>query len=85
MKDLINKIFSNQSVTSGEITNFIYEYCEVMEAKKPDANEIQAIMQLIQARMFDLNYAIDMYTRKKDLTIYSIYNKNNVLIKKYIP
>lgn len=85
MEKFIIKILNNQQIDVTELNTFIFNYCSLMEVPEPTHIELQGIAQLIHMGMFDLNYAVDLASRKKNLNIYRMYNKNGEFMKAYIP
>ena len=80
MKEFINKIFSNQSVTIEELSNFIVEYSELCGIKDTTPQHIQFAIQLIQNGMFDLMYACKNCAGKLGLQVIEMKDKNGVVL-----
>lgn len=79
-KSLILKIVENKASHS-DIYQFIYEYVKQEKGIEIYSKQLSEIYQLIQMRVFDLNYAIKKSCEKLNLTYLSVFDKQGNLIK----
>lgn len=84
MKDLIKKILNKQVLEYAEIFTFISDYCELMKVKTPTREEMDAIVLLLQNRIFDVEYAAKQAATALNLQLCTLTDKNNNLIIVYI-
>lgn len=84
MKEIIKKIINNTQITLNELNQFVVNAAELFEKKQPTAEELKAIVQLIQMHQFDLMYAVKLVCTKLDIPLRILYDKNGQLIKHYI-
>ena len=74
----------NKSITKNNLVKFIVNYCIICKKQEPSSQQLEMICQLIEVRMFNLEYAIENACRLLDIIIYKIYNKQGAIICKYI-
>lgn len=80
MREFVNKIFSNQQITTEELAAFIVEYSELCGVKNTTPQHIQFAIQLIQQGMFDLGYACKNCASKLGLQVVEMKDKNGLIL-----
>lgn len=79
-KDLILRIVENKALSS-DIYQFIQDYVKQEKGVEINSKQLSEIYQLIQMRVFDLNYAIQKSCEKLNLTHLSLFDKSGKLLK----
>lgn len=83
IKQFILKYFAHQPVTFEEVANFLVMYCESINHRVPNAQELNVIYQALGLGLLNLDYPIRKYIATADFQIILIQDKQNRIISAY--
>ena len=82
MKTFIKKYYNKQQITQEELFTFIVEYCKLFpDVKEPNTEELQLMLMLIQQGAFNLQYAVEVASKKIGMNITIVYDKSGQVVK----
>jgi len=82
--DTIKKILTNQPVTLEELNAFLDEYITNQLKRPINAQQLAAIVQLIQMGQLDLRFAATQAAILANLNVLNIHDENNNIISTHI-
>jgi hypothetical protein len=83
IKQFILKYFTHQPITFEEVANFLVVYCESINHRIPNTQELNVIYQALQLGVFNLDLPIRKYIATADFQIILILDKQNRIISAF--
>ena len=80
-KNLVIKLLKSKDVSIKDVTQFVAEYIEEEKKTPPTKEQLQAAVQLVRHGVFNLHFALLRVAEKLNLTVVSITNKNNEVVR----
>lgn len=80
-KEIVKRILTNNTINISDLNTFITEYVYEKLNRDITAEELKGIVQMIQAKIFNLRFAVLEAAKMLNLDVFSVFDKNGNLIR----